>query len=93
MDGPAVEIVWNVARVLFGLYIGTAALLGFSLALLTKPMRWLYGLLACGIVLPPAAFALAPYINYATIALGIAGIVLEYMRRKADAVVQAPAKA
>ena len=64
MDGPAVEIVWNVTRVLFGLYIGTAAILGFSLMLLTKPVRWLYGALACGIVLPPAAFALAPYINY-----------------------------
>jgi TRAP-type uncharacterized transport system fused permease subunit len=93
MDGPAVEIVWNVTRVLFGLYIGTAAILGFSLMLLTKPVRWLYGALACGIVLPPAAFALAPYINYVTILLGIAAIVVEFMRRSAHGRAQAPAKA
>ena len=32
MDGPAYLIVWNFARILFGLFIGTAAILGFALA-------------------------------------------------------------
>jgi TRAP transporter 4TM/12TM fusion protein len=83
MDGPATEIVWNLLRVLFGLYVGTAGILGFSLAPLSKPMRWLYALLAMAIVLPPAAFAAAPYVNYVAVAAGIAFIALEYVRRSA----------
>jgi hypothetical protein len=79
--------------VLFGLYVGTAAILGFSLAPLGKLTRWLYGILALGIVLPPAAFAAAPYVNYAAIALSVAAIALEYMRRAANGRAQAAAKA
>lgn len=85
MDGSAVEIVWNLLRVLFGLYIGTAAILGFSLAALSQPVRWFYGLLALCILLPPAAFAAAPYVNYTGVALGIACLVLEHVRRGAAA--------
>jgi len=83
MDGPAGEIVWNFLRVLFGLYIGTAGILSFSLTPLSKPTRWLYALLAAAIVLPPAAFAAAPYVNYVAVAAGIAFITLEYVRRSA----------
>ena len=81
MDGPAAEIVWNVARVLFGLYVGTAAILGFSLMRLTIPVRWVYGLLSAAILLPPVAFASAAYVNYAAVAAGIVLIAIEYMRR------------
>ena len=31
MDGPAYLIVWNFVRVLFGLFVGTAAIVGFAL--------------------------------------------------------------
>jgi TRAP-type uncharacterized transport system fused permease subunit len=92
MDGPAVEIVWNLLRVLFGIFVGTAAILGFSLARLSNPVRWLYGLLSLGIVLPPAAFAAAPYINYFAIAAAIACLVFERMRRGAVSRTDAPAK-
>jgi len=93
MDGPAVEIVWNLLRVLFGLYVGTAAILGFSLTPLSRSMRWLYGLVAAGIVLPPAAFSAAPYVNYAAVAAGIIGLVFEHLRRNATEREQATAKA
>jgi TRAP-type uncharacterized transport system fused permease subunit len=83
MDGSATEIVWNLLRVLFGLYVGTAGLLGFSLMPLAKPIRGLYALLAVAIVLPPAAFTAAPYVNYVAVAAGIAFIALEYVRRSA----------
>ncbi len=83
MDGSAGEIVWNLLRVLFGLYIGTAGILGFSLVPLPKPARWAYGLVAAAIVLPPAAFAAAPYVNYVAVAAGIAFIALEFVRRSA----------
>ena len=83
MDGTVGEIVWNLLRVLFGLYVGTAGILGFSLTPLSKPARWIYGLLALGIVVPPAAFAAAPYVNYIAVAAGIGVIAVEYMRRSA----------
>lgn len=89
MDGPAVEIVWNLLRVLFGLYVGTAGILGFSLTRLSSPVRWLYGLLSLAIVLPPAAFAAAPYINYLAIAGAIACLVFERMRRGASTTAKA----
>ena len=37
MDGPAYLIVWNFARILFGLFVGTAAIVGFALAPLSLP--------------------------------------------------------
>ena len=39
MDGPSYLIVWNFVRILFGLFIGTAAIVGFALAPLSVPMR------------------------------------------------------
>ena len=93
MDGTAVEIVWNLLRVLFGLYVGTAAILGFSLMPMSNPLRWLYGLLAVGIVVPPVAFAAASYVNYVAVVAGIVCLLLEYLRRGAAGRAQATAKA
>ena len=44
MDGPTHLIVWNFARILFGLFVGTAAILGFALTPLSIGWRVLYGL-------------------------------------------------
>ncbi len=57
MDGPAHLIVWNFCRILFGLFVGTAAIVGFALAPLSLPARLLYGLVSLPIVLPPESFA------------------------------------
>ena len=46
MDGPGHLIVWNFVRILFGLFVGTAAIVGFALAPLSMPMRCVYGV-AC----------------------------------------------
>ena len=39
MDGPAYLIVWNFVRILFGLFVGTAGIVGFALTPLSLPMR------------------------------------------------------
>src|SRR5262245_31203079 len=57
MDGPTYLIGWNFCRILFGLFVGTAAIVGFALTRLTKPARLLYGALSLPIVLPPESFA------------------------------------
>jgi TRAP-type uncharacterized transport system fused permease subunit len=83
MDGPVHLIVWNFARILFGLYVGTAAILAFSLTPLSMSWRWLYGLISVLIVLPPEPFgAVGHLINFAGTALAIGLLVVEHLRRK-----------
>jgi TRAP-type uncharacterized transport system fused permease subunit len=81
MDGPSYLIVWNFCRILFGLFVGTAAIVGFGLTPLTLPARLLHGALAVLIVLPPESFAGGYYINFAGIAAGIALLIVDHLRR------------
>jgi TRAP transporter 4TM/12TM fusion protein len=82
MDGPVWAIAFNFVRVLFGLFVGTAAVVGFSLAPLTMPGRILYGALSLLIVLPPEAFAGAIWVNAAGIVGSIALLAFDRMRRR-----------
>ncbi len=83
MDGPAHLIVWNFARVLFALFTGTAAILGFALAPMTTASRLLYGLASILIALPPDPFGMAGHvINLVGIGAGIALLVFDHLRRK-----------
>jgi TRAP transporter 4TM/12TM fusion protein len=81
MDGPVHLIVWNFARILFGLFVGTAAIVGFGLTPLSLPARALYGALALAIVLPPESFTGGYYVNFVGIAAGIALLVVDHLRR------------
>ena len=81
MDGPSYLIVWNFCRILFGLFVGTAGIVGFGLAPLRMFARLLYGAISVLIVLPGESFAGAYYVNAAGIAAGIAVLVLEHLRR------------
>jgi TRAP transporter 4TM/12TM fusion protein len=81
MDGPAYLIVWNFCRILFGLFVGTAGIIGFALAPLSLPARLLYGVASLLIVLPPESFAGGHYINLIGIAAGIGLLVIDHLRR------------
>jgi TRAP transporter 4TM/12TM fusion protein len=83
MDGPASDIVWNLVRVVFGLFVGTAAVVGFAATRLSVPGRALYGVASLLIVLPPAAFDGAQYINLLGVAAGAALLAFDYVRRGA----------
>jgi TRAP transporter 4TM/12TM fusion protein len=86
MDGPTHLIVWNLARLIFGLYIGTAALLGFALTLLSIPWRVLYGIAAALILLPPDPFGITGHtINLVGIGVSIALLLAEHLRRRTAA--------
>ena len=85
MDGPAYLIVWNFVRILFGLFVGTAGIVGFALTPLSLPMRVVYGLLALPIVLPPESFSGGYYVNFIGIAAGIALLAVDYVRRETAA--------
>jgi TRAP-type uncharacterized transport system fused permease subunit len=80
-DGPAYLVGWNFARILFGLFVGTAGIVGFALRPLTLPERVLYGLVSLPIVLPPESFAGGHYVNFAGIAVGAALLIFDHLRR------------
>jgi TRAP transporter 4TM/12TM fusion protein len=82
MDGPALAIVLNFSRVLFGLFLGTAALVGFALAPLGWRGRVLYGVLSLLVVLPPEAFSGAIWLNVAGIAASVAVLIIDYVRQR-----------
>ena len=84
MDGPTHLIVWNFARIIFGLYVGTAAILGYALAPLSIPWRAMYAVAALLIVLPPDPFGMTGHaINLVGIGVSIALLVVEHLRRRA----------
>jgi TRAP-type uncharacterized transport system fused permease subunit len=83
MDGPPEVILLNLARVLFGIYLGTAAIAGYALTPLSRPARVLYGLIALAVVLPPESFAGAIWIDAAAIAIAVAVLGYSHMQRRA----------
>jgi TRAP transporter 4TM/12TM fusion protein len=82
MDGSTPEVVLNLARVLLGIYIGTAAVVGYALGPLSRQARVLYGLLALAVVLPPEAFTGAVWINAAGVTLVVALLGYAYAQRR-----------
>ncbi len=86
MDGPTYLIVWNFARMLFGLFVGTAAIIGFGLTPLTLAGRIIYGLVSLPIVFPPEIFFGGYYVNFIGIAAGIILLVIDHLRRKTGTV-------
>ena len=80
MDGSAAAIVLNLVRVLFGIYLGTAAAVGYGLGPLARQNRVIYALLSLAVVLPPEAFTGAIWVNAAGTALAIALLALERVR-------------
>jgi TRAP transporter 4TM/12TM fusion protein len=87
MDGSWTEIALNFSRVMFGIWLGTTAAVGFGLAPLGKAGRFLYAAIALAVVLPPEAFAGAIWINAggvaaAAVALTIDGLRLRTLRKQ-----------
>jgi TRAP transporter 4TM/12TM fusion protein len=82
MDGPSYLIVWNFVRILFALFIGTAAIVGFALTPLNVFWRCVYGALSLPIALPPESFTGGYTINFIGIGAGIALLVIDHLRRR-----------
>ena len=82
MDGPSYLIVWNFARILFALFVGTAGIVGYALTPLSLVPRLLYGFVALPIALPPESFTGGYTINFIGIGAGIALLVFDHLRRR-----------
>jgi TRAP transporter 4TM/12TM fusion protein len=91
MDGTWIEIVLNFSRVLFGIWLGTMAAVGFALAPLARVGRLLYAVASIAIVLPPESFQGAVLINAAGITAAVILLALDWFRRKLAKPSEAPA--
>jgi TRAP transporter 4TM/12TM fusion protein len=85
MDGSLTAIMLNFSRVLFGIWLGTAAAVGFSFARLTPAGRAIYAVISLAVVLPPEAFAQAIWINLTGVVAAIAMLAFDWMRSKKGA--------
>src|SRR5262245_60165741 len=91
MDGTWIEIVLNFSRVLFGIWLGTMAAVGFALAPLGRVGRLPYAAASLAVVLPPEAFNGAVWINAAGVAAAVALLVYDWLRRKREKPTEVPA--
>jgi TRAP transporter 4TM/12TM fusion protein len=82
MDGTWIEIVLNFSRVLFGIWLGTMAAVGFAFAPLGYAGRLLYAAVSLAVVLPPETFAGAVWINAAGVTAAVVLLALDWFRHK-----------
>jgi TRAP transporter 4TM/12TM fusion protein len=82
MEGPVWSIVWNLARNLLGILIGTAAIVGYAFAPLSIPVRILSGAAAVGILVPPNSFPGAAMIDWIGLAGAVLVLGLDYLRSR-----------
>ncbi|HET9717218.1 MAG TPA: TRAP transporter fused permease subunit [Pseudolabrys sp.] len=82
MDGTWVQIVMNTSRALFGIWLGSTAAVGFSLAPLGIPGRLIYAGLSLAVLLPPETFAQAVWVNTFGITAAVLLLAFDWLRRK-----------
>ncbi len=80
MNGGAVEIAWNLARNLLGIFVGTAGIVGFAFAPMTQPMRLAFGAAALAILIPQHAFPGAGMLDWIGLGGAVAVLVLNWMQ-------------
>jgi len=83
MDGSWTEIVMNFSRVLFGIWLGTMAAVGFGLAPLGKAGRLLYAAVSLAVVLPPETFTGAIWINASGVTAAAVVLAIDWFRLRA----------
>jgi hypothetical protein len=64
MAGSWEAIVWDVTRNLLGIFVGTAAVIGFAFTTLAPPMRIAFGAAALAILMPPNVFPGADVLDW-----------------------------
>ena len=78
MSGSPALIAWNLARNILGIYVGTAAIVGYAFTPLSLPFRIALGISAIAILIPANAFPGAEMLDWAGLgaALVLAGFDL-----------------
>jgi TRAP-type uncharacterized transport system fused permease subunit len=85
LAGTPGAIASALGLALFGILIGTIAVVGFFLQPVSLPLRLLYAIVATALLLPSTAFPEAVFVNLAGLAAGIAALAREVLRRRGTA--------
>jgi TRAP-type uncharacterized transport system fused permease subunit len=83
MDGSWTEIIFNFSRVLFGIWLGTMAAVGFAFVRLKWTGRTIYAVIALAVVLPPETFAGAIWINVIGVTAAAIVLTIDWLRERA----------
>jgi len=81
MQGPLWLAAWNLARNLLGIFVGTAAVVGYAFRPLGTMQRALFGAAALAILIPPNAFPGAGALDWIGIGGAVALTVYDFLQR------------
>jgi TRAP transporter 4TM/12TM fusion protein len=84
MDGPAWAIAWNLARNLLGIFVGTAAVVGYGWMPMSPLARVLYGAAALAILIPANAFRGAEILDWIGLGSAVALVTFDYARSRSQ---------
>ncbi|HYL90616.1 MAG TPA: TRAP transporter fused permease subunit [Burkholderiales bacterium] len=85
MEGPLWLSGWNLARNLLGIFVGTAAVVGYAFRPLAKSQRGLFGAAALAILIPQNAFPGAVMLDWIGLGGSAVLIAFEYVRTRKPA--------
>ncbi|MDP2296201.1 MAG: TRAP transporter fused permease subunit [Pseudolabrys sp.] len=77
------SIIWNFSRNILGIFVGTAAIVGFAFALLSPLMRLGLGVAAVAILIPPHVFPGANVVDWFGLAGAVVILTINWMQAKA----------
>ncbi len=85
MQGPLSLSLWNLARNLLGIFVGTAAVVGFAFTPLGAAQRWLFAAAALAILIPANAFPGAHTLDWVGLGGAVILLVINFARSRANA--------
>ena len=90
MEGPWYWILWQVARNLLGIFVGTSAIVGFAFSVLSIPLRICFGIAALTVLTPPNLFPGAGMLDWIGLAACAALLGLSFSQRPRKRSTDAP---
>jgi TRAP transporter 4TM/12TM fusion protein len=82
MNGSAGMIAWQFARNILGIFVGTAAIVGYAFSPLALPMRIAFGAAALAILIPQHAFAGAAMLDWIGLGGAVLVLAVNYVQRR-----------
>jgi TRAP transporter 4TM/12TM fusion protein len=90
MHGSAGLIAWQFVRNILGIFVGTAAIVGFAFGVLRLPMRLAFGAAALAILIPPHVFEGADVLDWIGLGGAVAVLTMNYIQHRAGKQTAAP---
>jgi TRAP-type uncharacterized transport system fused permease subunit len=84
------QVAWDLVRNVFGIVVGTAAIVGYFLGPLSLPFRIFFIATAIAILIPPHVFPGAEWLDWFGLGGSVAGILMHYLQKKTGQRLAAP---